>query len=464
MTTRAILAAAVIVGVSGGSFGQDRSAQSLYAAQCSACHGADLLGGGASALADGRWEYGNDPQRIARWIKFGIEDMGMPAYGAAMSDREISSLVTYIKEKEAEQVGRNRPAAETTGSKQYKMRIETVAEGLAIPWAIDWVSPDEALITERPGGLRRMVKGKLLPEPVAGTPEVIHGGQGGLMDVAVDPEYAKNGWVYLSYSHLLPGSNNAMTRIVRGKIVANKWTDEQVLWEAKPEHYLSTRHHYGSRIVFDKEGYLYFSVGERGRQEMAQDLKRPNGKVHRINRDGSVPKDNPFVGTEGAYGSIWSYGHRNPQGMAVHPETGLLWATEHGPMGGDELNWVRKGLNYGWPVITYGKNYNGTPVSNLTEKDGMEQPAYQWTPSPALCGLDVMRGEMFPAWKGNLLVGALAFNEVKRVEVDGKGKVIGQEIILKNQGRVRDVAVGPEGAIYVVLNGPDKVVRLVPVK
>lgn len=449
---------------SGTTSAQDRSPAGLYAAQCSSCHGPDLMGGGASALADGRWEYGSDRQRIARWIKFGIEDMGMPAYGPAMSDREIDSLVTYILEVESEQVGRNRAPAQTATSRQYRMRIETVADALEIPWAIDWLPSGEALITERPGRLRRLVNGKLLPDPVAATPEVLHRGQGGLMEVAIDPDYSNNGWIYLAYTHRIGASNNAMTRLVRGKIQNNRWTDEQLLWQAKPDHYLNSGVHYGCRITFDKDGFLFFSLGERGRQDMAQDLTRPNGKIHRIRPDGSIPRDNPFVGQPGVYESIWSFGHRNPQGLIVHPQTGLIWSTEHGPMGGDELNWVRKGLNYGWPLITYGRNYNGTEVSKLTEKDGLEQPAHQWTPSPALCGLDVMRGDLFPAWNGHLLVGALAFQEVKRVEVDDKGRVLGQEVILKNQGRVRDVAVGPEGAIYVVLNGPDKVIKLVPEK
>lgn len=479
----AVAVLALAVGCCGVAFGQDasavrgegavgrtevRSAESLYATQCASCHGADLNGGGASSLVDGDWQYGVGRSQVTRRIKFGIEDMGMPDYAPAMTDAEISSVVSYIFEEEKKRgvSEEQKQRTEVLKTADYRLRVETVVGRgeLQGPWAIDWIRPDYALITERPGRLRVLEQGKLLKEPVAGIPLATEHGQGGLMDVAIDPEYETNGWIYLSYTNR--GEKGYLTRIVRGKIADNKWTQEQVLFEPKPEWYSGAGVHFGSRIVFDKgvgdAGHLFFSIGDRGQQSQAQDVTRPNGKVHRIKRDGTIPADNPFVKQPNAVPSIFSFGNRNPQGLAIHPETGELWATEHGPMGGDELNWIRSGRNYGWPVITFGKNYNGTKITDITAKDGMEQPATQWTPSLAVCGLDFYRGEVFPKWKNQLLVGALAFQEVRRVQVDAEGKVLGQEVVLKNQGRVRDVTTGPDGAIWVVLNGPDRVVRLVP--
>ena len=345
----------------------------------------------------------------------------------------------------------------------YTLAADVFIENVKEPWSIAFISPTHALVTEKGGPVRTVVNGKLSPDPVRDTPVVNSGGQGGMLDVAVDPDYAKNGWIYLSYSHS-PGDvarGPAMTRIVRGKIRDNAWVDQKVIWETKPDDYRSGAVHFGCRIVFDKAGHLYFSMGDRGAQKMAQELNAPNGKVHRINRDGTIPSDNPFVGKADAYESIFSFGNRNPQGLAIDPKTDKLWATEHGPMGGDELNLIEAGNNYGWPVITYGKNYSGTPVSDITEKEGMEQPIINWTPSPAMCGLDFVTGNRFPKWNNNLLAGALKFQEVKRLVLEND-KVVKEEIIVKDMGRVRDVVVSPDGAIYVVLNGPDRIVRLTP--
>ncbi len=309
-------------------------------------------------------------------------------------------------------------------TQDYTLKVDVITTEAKAPWSIAFIDADHALITEKTGGLRLWANGKLLPDPVRGTPTVNSGGQGGLLDVAIDPDYKKSGWVYLSYSHVQGDTPKgpAMTRIVRGKIKANEWVDQQVLFEAKPDHYRNGGVHFGCRIVFDKAGLLYFSIGERGNGTDAQNIERPNGKVHRINRDGSIPKDNPFVGKPNAYESIYSFGNRNPQGVAINPKDDSVWATEHGPQGGDELNLIRPGINYGWPIITYGEKYGGGKVGEgITEKQGMEQPVKYWTPSPAFCGLDFVTGSMFPKWDNNLLVGALKFQEVKRVTLkDGK--------------------------------------------
>jgi len=282
------------------------------------------------------------------------------------------------------------------------------------------------------------------------------------MDVNIDPQYGENGWIYLSYSHSLEAAQDgqrppAMTRLVRGKIRDMEWVDEEVIYEAPHESYRTTRHHYGNRIVFDQKGYLYFSIGDRGAQDQAQDPQRPNGKIHRIFPDGSVPKDNPF--RETGLPTLYTLGNRNPQGLSVHPATDEVWAAEHGPLGGDELNLIRKGVNYGWPVITYGSNYNGTPVSDVTRKEGYAQPALYWKPSTAVCPIEFYQGEAFPKWKNKLLVGALKFEDVRLLDIE-QDRVMHQEVILKNYGRVRDIGLDPAGNIYVVVNKPDRVIKL----
>ena len=231
------------------------------------------------------------------------------------------------------------------------------------------------------------------------------------------------------------------------------------MFQAKDAHYVNRRHHFGSRITFDAAGHLYFSIGDRGIMKDAQDVTKPNGKVHRINRDGSIPGDNPLLDNPDAYPSIYSYGNRNPQGLIIHPDTDVLWSTEHGPKGGDELNVIRPGVNYGWPEISYGINYNGTVLTEFTKKPGMAQPISQWTPSIAVCGLGVYTGDMFPDWKGRLLVGSLRNETVRLVSVKDD-EYISELTLLEGEGRVRDITTGPDGAIYVAL--PQKIVRVTP--
>jgi glucose/arabinose dehydrogenase len=438
----------------------------LYGKNCAQCHGANLDGGNAASLIDGIWQFGAEDGYQFRNIKFGIVHLGMPSYQATLKDDEIRSIMSYMKEKANEIGAQKPPIPKELETLDYKVEVEIFAEGLEVPWAIDFIDKNTALITERPGRLRVVKNGTLQTEAVKNTPKVLNEGQGGLLDVAIDPDYEDNGWIYLAYSHVLENTTagerpGAMTRIVRGKIENNTWTKQEVLFEAPHETYRTTRHHYGCRIVFDKQDYLYFCIGERGYQDMAQDFTLPNGKVHRINKDGSIPKSNPFVDNEKAMKSLYSLGNRNIQGMAIHPETDQLWATEHGPMGGDELNLIQAGKNYGWPVITYGLNYNGTIITEETHKPGMEQPNLYWKPSTAVCGLDFYRGDLFKKWKNKLLVGALKYEQVSLLDIE-KDRVMHEEVIVKNHGRVRDVSTGPDGAIYVVLNSPGTVLRLTP--
>jgi aldose sugar dehydrogenase len=439
----------------------------LYQQYCAQCHGADLTGGNASSLINGIWQFGAENSYVTRNIKHGIPHLGMPSYERSMTDAEIRAVVQYIRAAEADKGVVKPPTPEMVETMDYFMEVETFADNLEVPWAIDFIDNNTALITERPGRIRVVKNGILQTEPVRNTPQVLNEGQGGLLDVAVDPDYVQNGWIYLAYSHALEKYEGerppAMTRIVRGKIENNTWTSEELLFEAPAETYTTMRHHYGCRIVFDPWGYLYFAVGDRGRGFQAQDFTLPNGKVHRIHKDGRIPENNPYLYDETAMKSLYSLGNRNIQGMAVHPETGELWTTEHGPMGGDELNLIEAGKNYGWETVTYGKNYNGTVITELTHKPGMEQPNFYWNPSLAVCGLDFYTGDLFEKWKNRLLVGALKYEEVRLLQIE-EDRVVHEQVIFKGAGRVRDVSTGPDGAIYVVLNNPGKVVRLTPEK
>ena len=432
--------------------------QEIYAEYCSSCHGNNLEGGAAPSMADDVWAYGGSEAEIRLSITSGIEDIGMPEFGSAFSDKQISDLVTYIKNGSTVTAIKPIKAIEDVPSVEDQVKVEDWATDLDEPWGIEFIENDVALVTEKSGQL--WLVGSDERKEIEGIPASVDNRQGGLLDVATDPNYSQNGWIYLSFTHADDADSKALqTKIVRGQIKDGTWAGEQTLFQAKPEDYIKTGFHFGSRITFDDKGHLYFGIGDRGIQDEAQDLTRPNGKIHRIMRDGSIPKDNPFVDVEGAYPSIYSYGNRNPQGTIVHPETGILWETEHGPRGGDELNVIKSGVNYGWPKISYGINYNGTELTPHTALPGMAQPASQWTPSIAVCGLDVYTGDLFPDWKGRLLAGGLAFETVRLIEVEGE-TYVGEAKLLQDKGRVRDVTTGPDGAIYVAL--PSRIVRISP--
>lgn len=440
-----------------------RDVAKLYGELCASCHGPKLTGAQAPSLLDDVWKFGGDDASLAKSIKEGNVASGMPPMGNALSEQEVRAMVIYIREEAAkasrQQTTFARPGAATVvKSELHAFKLETVVIGLETPWGVDFLPDGRALVTEKPGRLRIIENGALVPTPVGGIPAVLANGQGGLLDVAVHPGYAANGWIYLSYSD--PGPNgSAMTAIVRGKLKDGQYVEQETIYKAPVELYRTGGNHFGSRLVFDN-GYLYFSIGERGLQTDAQELGRPNGKVHRIFDDGRVPGDNPFVGQAGALPTIWTYGHRNPQGLALNPAGGALYDAEHGPRGGDELNLVVKGRNYGWPVITYGMNYDGTPMTNLTAKDGMEQPVTYWVPSIAVSAIAFYKGTKFPEWDGQLFLGALAQEELRRLVLTD-GKVTHQEVLFKNVGRVRDVVSGPDGLIYVTFDG-GRVARLVP--
>lgn len=344
-------------------------------------------------------------------------------------------------------------------SEKLKFRVDTLTDKLDNPWGLAFLPDGRILVTEKKGEIRIIKDGKLLDEKIENVPAVYDHGQGGLLDIALHPDYATNGWIYLSYAK--PGEGGGGTTIARMKLSGNAFTEFKELFSAQP--FADSEVHFGSRIVFDGKGHIFFSSGERGTKENAQNLGNHLGKVLRLNEDGSVPTDNPFVKTAGAKPEIWSYGHRNPQGLVYNTTTGELWDVEHGPKGGDELNKVEAGKNYGWPVITYGINYDGTPITDITEKAGMEQPVWYWVPSIATCGMTQVTSDIYPSWKNNFLVGALAQTHVSRVEVDN-GKYVKHERLLEKIGRVRMVTQGPDGYVYIATQSPGMVVKIVPAK
>lgn len=351
---------------------------------------------------------------------------------------------------------------ELVRSQQAVFRIEEVASGLGVPWGIAFLPDGDALFTEREGRVRWIRSGALVEQPVVGVPAVWARGQGGLLDIAVHPKFAQNRLVYLSYSVPDAKGEKAHTALWQARFEAGEFRDGRVIFQPPERVFTGSGVHFGSRIVFDRAGFLFLAVGERGDMQKSQDLQAYNGKVFRLRDDGTVPPDNPFAGRGYALPGIWSYGHRNPQGLAFHPVTGELWEAEHGPKGGDELNIVRKGANYGWPVITYGVNYNGSTISEIQAKAGMEQPQHYYVPSIAICGIAFSAGEAFPEWRGDLFAASLKFGYVERLELAG-GKVTATEKLLEGAGRTRHVAFSPDGALWVLLESPGRIWRLVPV-
>jgi len=353
-------------------------------------------------------------------------------------------------------------------SAYHDYRVVTVVDGLVHPWSIAFLPGGDMLVTERPGRLRIVRNGTLLPAPVPGVPAVFARGQGGLLDVVPHPNFSSNHLIYLSYSKPYPDSG-ATTAVVRGRLENDRLTDVQEVFLAQSRG----AGHYGSRLAFDRNGMLFITVGDRqvparGNLEAhpAQDLSNHHGKINRIHDDGRVPADNPFVNRAGARPEIWSYGHRNPQGLAIHPETGDVWATEHGPQGGDELNLIKAGLDYGWPVVGYGVNYRtGATLHVGTHREGMELPVHVWVPSIATSGLLIYTGDRFPEWRGNLFVGGLVGEQLARLTMDGQ-RVRIVETLVHRMGRIRDVREGPDGLIYLAIDdrdgAPTRIVRLEP--
>ena len=348
-------------------------------------------------------------------------------------------------------------------TKKETFRVETFIDGFDIPWGMVFLPNQNLIVSDRNGSLWLVDYKEKSKTKISGVPNVRYKGQGGLLDVEIHPEFINNNYIYIGFTDYLNSKKNrTFTSIIRARLKNISLTDQKIIYKADDTFYDNSTIHYGTRIVFDDKGFLYFSIGDRGKRNQAQLLEYPNGKIHRLNADGSIPSDNPFFENNNAIKSIWTYGNRNPQGLAMHPASSILFETEHGPRGGDELNILSSGKNYGWPEITYGKNYSGTTITKYTHKEGMEQPVIHWTPSIAVCGIDFYDGELFNNWKNNLLVSSLKFERLYRLEIDDD-KVIDQEIIYEAGSRIRDVQTGPEGFIYIALEDPGRIVRLMPI-
>ena len=335
---------------------------------------------------------------------------------------------------------------------------EVVVPDLDIPWGFIFLPDGSMLINEKSGELIHFKNNK--KTTISGLPEIKVQGQGGLMDIELHPNYNDNGWIYLSYASSDDG-NGANTTIMRCKLENNTLTNKKVIYKATPDS--KRGQHFGSRLAFDNDGYLYFSIGDRGNRDVnPQNIERDGGKIYRLHDDGRIPVDNPFVKDRNAKKAIYSYGHRNPQGMVKHPKTGKLWAHEHGPRGGDEINIIAPGKNYGWPIISYGINYSGTKFTEITEKDGMEQPIHQWTPSIAPSGMEFVTSDIYPEFKGNLLVGSLKFQYLDLCVLDGN-KIVEEKKLIEGLGRVRSIEQGPDGYIYVGVENVG-IVKIIPKK
>lgn len=363
-------------------------------------------------------------------------------------------------------------SADVQRSALHDYRIVTVAEGLVHPWSIAFLPGGDMLVSERPGRLRIVRNGALLAEPVPGLPRMRTGGQGGLLDVVTHPSFASNRLLYFSYSKPNADSSEGTTAVARARFENDRLTNVQEIFEAKM--WSQGRGHHGSRLAFDRNGFLFISLGDRqappsGNLEAhpAQDLSNHFGTIVRLHDDGRVPNDNPFVSRAGAVPEIFTYGHRNVQGLIIHPETGDVWATEHGPQGGDELNLIQPGKNYGWPVIGFGVNYRtGAAIHSGTHKEGMEQPVHVWVPSIGASGLSFYTGSAFPRWRGSVFAGGMSGEQLVRLTLDGR-RVTNAETLVQRRGRIRDVRVGPDGFIYLAIDdrqgAATPIVRLEPV-
>lgn len=339
---------------------------------------------------------------------------------------------------------------QVVSAKKIPFSAELLIDEMHIPWGFTFLPDGGILVTEKSGELIHFKNGK--KTTIENIPKVYVRGQGGLLDIELHPNYETNGWLYISYASAEGEGKGGHTALMRAKLESNSLVNKELLYKASPN--TTKGQHFGSRIEFDDDGYLFLSIGERGARDVnPQDLNRDGGKIYRFNADGTIPKDNPFVGKNGAKTAIYSYGHRNPQGLVKHPETGEIWDHEHGPRGGDEINIIKAGANYGWPIVTYGINYSGTEITDKTEMEGMEPPIHYWIPSIAPSGMTFITTDTYGVdWNGSILVGSLAFQYLERLVMDGNN-VVKREKLLGGMGRVRDVKEGPDGLIYVAIEG-----------
>jgi len=462
----------------------------VYAQNCAVCHGENLEGAAQGTPLVGRaLVHGDSVDEIARSVSEGFAATGMPAWSKTLDENQIRGLAILISEKRA-MLGRTEFKTDiplvipegVIGSERRAFRIESVASGLhPLPFSIAPLPDGRILLTEKVRGLRIISPDGKQSALIDGTPPThddgielfsLVRGLGWMLDVALHPEYEKNGWIYLHFGDRCRECDTSMNKLIRGRIADGRWVDEEVIWSAAPESYTEMSDMTaGGRICFDGNGHVFLSVGIKGSSDHAgvQDLSLPYGKIHRVHDDGRIPADNPFVNTAGALPSVWSYGHRSPQGLEFDPRTGRLWGTEMGPRGGDEFNLLRPGKNYGWPLTSKGVNYDGTPVAwgkelgitfDLAE---IEQPVVDMTPAPAVSSFALYRGSAFPGWQNDAIVGTLKATELYRFVIEGE-RVVHRETLLRNLARIRDVEVGPDGYVYLLLEHETggRIVRLVP--
>ncbi|MGL4629678.1 MAG: PQQ-dependent sugar dehydrogenase [Leadbetterella sp.] len=441
------------------TFSQKVSPNQLFSAQCSSCHGQTI-----EAFVDREWKHGKTPTDIMNSIKKGYPELGMPPWETTLSTKEIKKISAYISKsiKKVENYDfRKIEKKSVFFSEGMTLRLDTMAMNIEIPWGITQLPSGELLVTDRKGDLYRIGSDKSKIK-IQNIPQVFAKGQGGLLDVEISKSYSKEPWVYLSYSKENPdkkGENT--TAIIRGKIENNIFSEISELFSAKP--YTSTSYHFGSRIRFDGEGHMYFTVGDRGMHyQLPQRLSVDAGKVHRLMEDGKVPLDNPFVGVDSVSQSIYSYGHRNPQGLIIDPNTHQVWENEHGPRGGDEINRILPKINYGWPEVSYGINYDGKPIAlQGTSKSVFQEPDKYYVPSIAPSSMEYITSDRYLTWKNNILIGSLRYNYLERCHMINN--TIGEcKKELLNIGRIRCVKQGSDGYIYLGLEKPGIVVRLKP--
>ena len=431
-----------------------------YMEYCASCHGTD-----ARAFADRRnWVHGSDKTSLIGVIAKGLEDEGMPSFEATFSPEETASLADYIIEAK-EQVetfafDNEFDENETFSYDGHDYKLELVTDEVDIPWGIAQSSNGDLYYTDIAGELRRRNnKGEV--QSISGLPKMHIQGQGGLLDVSLDPNFDKNQHIYLSYSKPNPEVDTAgTTAVYKGRLDGNKIVDGKDIWIGLP--YLPTKYHFGSRIIWDNDGYLFISIGDRGkRDENPQNLSVAPGKIHRINNDGSIPKDNPFVDVIDAVKSIFSYGHRNPQGLAYDKKNNIIYENEHGPRGGDEINIIKPKKNFGWPEISYGINYNGTVFTEKTEESGMEQPIHYWVPAIGVCGLAYVDSPLYPDWQGKLLSGSLKYKYLNLSDTKANGTTI-ETKLFPQIGRLRSVIQGTDGYIYIGVEKPGRIYKVLP--
>ena len=465
----------------------------IYEDECSTCHGVELTGVESlgPALLDIDLQHGDSVTALARSIGQGFPDASGHAWSDRLSEDEIRSLAIYIAERRVDRLftdfKTDAPVAVPAGviaSEVENFRLEVVTDKLhPLPFSIAPLPDGSILVTEKTKGLRIVSSDGTVSPLIVGTPKayddgfefVLTWGHGWLLDVLPHPDYQENGWIYLHHTERCQDCSiihKSFNRVVRGRIRNGKWVDEEVIWAPGADYFsIVPDIGAGGRLAFDDAGYLYISVGVKGSSNFdgIQDLQRPHGKIHRVHDDGRIPQDNPFVLIEGAYPSIWTYGHRSPQGLEFDAQRGQLWSTEMGPRGGDELNLLLPGRNYGWPLYSKGLNYDGTQINYGEWMDiefdinDIEQPVVDLTPAPAVSSFIFYRGDQFPGWRGNVLVGSLKATELYRIELDGD-KYLRSEVLLRQLARIRDIEMGPDGNIYLLLEHKDggQIVRLVP--